>query len=295
MAAPTTCAWCQADLAHTGTALRGRVRCSRCGVATTSPWPTDSELEAAYGGWYRPDEGRFSGLGDAVLRRSRGLLARRIDALAPPGRVLDVGAGDGALLDAVAATGRERLGLERRSHRPDVAESELEELEAPWAAIVMWHSLEHLREPGEALRTAAGLLSDRGVMVVAVPNADSLQAKAFGDRWLALDLPRHLVHIPARALLARLRESGLSVTRVSYVRGGQILFGWLHGLVDRVSGLDLYDAIRRPAARSKPMSGPQRTAALVLGAVLAPVAVAASAVEVAARRGGSVYVEAVRG
>jgi hypothetical protein len=209
--------------------------------------------------------------------------------------VLDVGAGDGALLDAIAATGRERLGLERSARRPDVSDAALEELDPPWSAVVLWHSLEHLRDPVGALRAASDLLGERGGMVVAVPNADSLQAKAFGDRWLALDLPRHLVHIPARALLARLRESGLRVTRVSHFRGGQVVFGWLHGLVARVSGLDLYDAIRRPEARSRPMSGGRRVAALALGILLAPVAVAASAVEIALRRGGSVYVEAVRG
>jgi len=209
--------------------------------------------------------------------------------------VLDVGAGDGALLDAIAATGRERLGLERHSRRPDVTDSDLEDLDPPWSAVVLWHSLEHLLRPAEALATAAGLLDHDGVLVVAVPNSDSLQARAFGDRWLALDLPRHLVHIPARALLARLRESGLRITRVSHVRGGQVLFGWLHGLVARVSRLDLYDAIRRPEARSGPMSRAQRLAALGLGALLSPVALAASALEVALRRGGSVYVEAVRG
>jgi Methyltransferase domain len=292
---PTACAWCHAPLDETGVALRGRVVCGRCGVATTSPWPSDAELDAAYGDWYRPEQGRFSGIGDAVLRRSRGALARRIDAIAPPGRVLDVGAGDGALLDAIAATGRERLGLERHSRRPDVTDSGLEELEPPWSAIVLWHSLEHLQRPSEALAAAAGLLGEDGVLVVAVPNSDSLQARAFGDRWLALDLPRHLVHIPARALLARLRESGLRITRVSHVRGGQVLFGWLHGLVARVSRLDLYDAIRHPEARSGSMSGAQRLAALGLGVLLSPVALIGSALEVALRRGGSVYVEAVRG
>ena len=111
--------------------------------------------------------------------------------------MLDVGAGDGVLLDALAGRGRIALGLERRSRRPDVREQSLDELEGEWAAVVFWHSLEHLRDPGEAIRHAARLLRSGGVAVVAVPNADSLQARAFGDRWLHLDLPRHLVHLAA--------------------------------------------------------------------------------------------------
>src|SRR5256885_270965 len=78
-----------------------------------------------------------------------------------------------------------------------------------FAAIVFWHSLEHLPRPADALARAAELLAPGGVLVVAAPNSDSLQARLFKDRWLALDLPRHLVHLPARALVERLRELGL--------------------------------------------------------------------------------------
>jgi hypothetical protein len=293
-AAESRCAWCGASLAR-GTRLAGRTRCSACGVATTTPWPAPEELEAAYAGFYRPATGRFAGPGDRLLRRSRATLARRLDRIAPPGPVLDVGAGDGTLVDALAARGREAVGLEREARGPRVRTGELADVDGSWAAVVFWHSLEHLPSPGPTLDRAAGLLAARGVLVVALPNADSLQARAFGDRWLALDLPRHLVHVPARALLARLRADGLRVERVSHLRGGQVVFGWLDGLVGRLPGRpDLYDAIRRPEARQRPL-GPLRRAAVLAAAVaVAPVAGLAALAEAAARRGGSVYVEARR-
>ena len=111
--APSTCAWCAAPPNGTPAGRSGRTICAACGVATTTPWPTDAELERAYGGPYRPSVGRFAGPGDALLRRFRGRLARRLDRLAPPGPILDVGAGDGALLDALAHRGRDVTGLER--------------------------------------------------------------------------------------------------------------------------------------------------------------------------------------
>jgi SAM-dependent methyltransferase len=258
--------------------------------------PTDADLELAYGSWYRPAEGRFPGLADRALRLSRGWLARRLDRIAPPGPVLDVGAGDGALLDALASVGREGLGLERRSARPDVREAELAEIDGRFAAIVFWHSLEHLRDAGDAMARAAGLLAPGGVIVVAMPNVKSLQARAFGERWFALDLPRHLVHVPADALLTRLRELGLEPTRVSYLRGGQVVFGWLHGIVGSLpGGLDLYDAIRRPQARRRELSTPDRLATLVAGGIALPVAIACALLEASLRRGGTIYVEARRG
>lgn len=289
------CAWCGQPIGDRAQHLTGRVRCESCGVANTDPWPTVAELDAAYADWYRPASGRFSGFGDALLRRTRGRLARRLDRIAPAGSVLDVGAGDGTLLDALRARGRSAIGLERESARPDIRVVPLREIDGPWAAIVFWHSLEHLPRPGEAIGRAAGLLASDGVLVIAVPNAASLQARLFGDRWLALDLPRHLVHLPSCALLERLESLGLAVERVSYWRGGQVAFGWLHGLVGSLPGHpDLYDAIRRPEARRRPLSGRTRASIFAAAALLAPFAIAAAVVEVAVGRGGTVYVEARR-
>jgi SAM-dependent methyltransferase len=297
-AAPASpaCAWCGAPLRPGPQDALATLACSICGARTTWPIPTDADLELAYGSWYRPAEGRFSGVGDRALRFSRGRLARRLDRIAPPGPILDVGAGDGALLDALGSVGRKASGLERRSTRPDVREARLPEIEGEFAAVVFWHSLEHLREPGASLDRAAELLAPGGVVVVAMPNLDSLQAQAFGDRWFALDLPRHLVHVPAPTLLTRLRELGLEPTRVSHLRGGQVVFGWLHGIVGSLSdNADLYDAIRRPEARRHPMSSAQRAATLAAGAVAMPVSVACTLLEAGLRRGGTVYVEARRG
>ena len=289
------CAWCRQPIDPHADHLPGRVVCRSCGVANTNPWPSESDLDAAYGSWYRPSSGRFSGIGDAVLRRTRGRLARRLDRVAPPGPVLDVGAGDGALLDALAARGRAALGLERKATRPDVRAASLEDIDTAWAAIVFWHSLEHLPNAGEEIDRAAELLANHGVLVVTVPNPASLQARVFGDRWLALDLPRHLVHIPASALIDRLESSHLRIERISHWRGGQVVFGWLHGLVGLLPGRpDLYDAIRRPEARREKRSTWGRGATLAAGTLLAPVAGVAAAVEIAIRRGGTVYVEARR-
>ena len=287
------CAWCDAVLGRERERLPGRSRCASCGAATTDPWPDEATLDAAYAGWYRPRSGRFSGVGDALLHRTRARLARRVHALAPPGPILDVGAGEGALLDGLAELGREAIGLERESTRPDVLARELEHVEGEFAGVVMWHSLEHLPRPGKALEHAASLLAPRGVLVLALPNHDSLQARVFGDRWFALDLPRHLVHVGAAAVVARLRELGLEVERVSHVRGGQVLFGWLHGLVGAaLGGTSLYDAIRRPEARAQPLSAGRRAAALAAAVALLPAAGACSLLEVALRRGGTVCVEA---
>ncbi|MEA2370883.1 MAG: hypothetical protein QOH12_1277 [Solirubrobacteraceae bacterium] len=294
-AADAPCVWCAAPPGRPGNRIRGRLTCGVCGVATTDPWPSDESLAAAYGGAYRPAGGRFSGPGDALLSLTRGTLARRLHQIAPPGRVLDVGAGSGGLVAAIARRGRDAVGLERAASGEAIRDAKLAEMTGDWAAIVFWHSLEHLPEPGADLDRAIDLLAPSGVLTIAIPNAESLQARLFGDRWLALDLPRHLTHIPASALAARLRERGLEVERVSHWRGGQVVFGWLHGLVGLTPGRpSLYDALRRPAARFAATEDRRRAITLASAIALAPLAGLGALLEVILGRGGTVYVEARR-
>ena len=228
------------------------------------------------------------------------MLAGRLDRLAPPGPILDVGSGEGALLEALIARGRAAVGLEQGEQaarsRLDVRGIEIVDFDdrpGEWAAVIFWHALEHLRDPRRAIRQASRLLAPSGLLVIAAPNRDSWQARSLKDRWLALDLPRHLVHLPARALVEGVRDCGLTVERISYSRGGQVMFGWLDGLVSTLpSHPSLYDAIRQSEARAETMSPRRRMTTLVTGTVLAPVAAALAAAEIAARSGGSVYIEA---
>lgn len=293
----TPCGWCGVPLARSTRPSGWTVAaCASCGAYTTVPQPTEAELDAAYGAWYRPQQGRFGTVGDALLRFGRTRLARRLDALAPPGPIVDVGAGDGALVDAIIRRGRDALGLERVARGEHVQALDFSSLGGDWAAVVMWHTLEHLREPGAAIRHARSLLLDGGLLIVAIPNAGSIQARLFGERWFAWDLPRHLVHLPARTLVDGLERAGLRVTRVSHWRGGQVLFGWLHGLVALLPGNpSLYDAIRIPAARAASLTAGERAAVLAAAIAALPLAALAALAELLLRRGGTVYVEARRG
>ena len=292
------CAWCEHQFDDADDRLVGRTRCGRCGVATTSPWPSDEQLGEAYADWYRPANGRFSGLGDKLLRRSRSALADRLHRVLPRGPVLDVGAGDGTLVRAFVRHGREAVGVDpyASANHPHVRDVELEEMDGNWSAVIFWHSVEHLREPVRALRHAATLAAPGGVLVVAVPNAASLQARTFGDRWLHLDVPRHLVHISPPALVSAIEAAGFRVMRVSYLRGGQVVFGWLHGLVGKFfpGHPDLYDAIRRSEARQAAQSPLFRLYTLAAAVITLPAALVATCFEVAARAGGTIYVEARR-
>lgn len=122
-------------------------------------------------------------------------------------------------------------------------------VEGRWAAVVFWHSLEHLPDPGEVVRQAARLLrcsvpAELSSLPCRTPGV--FRQERFGDRWLHLDLPRHLVHLSSESLQDGLRKSGFEILSTSSTRGGQIVIGWLDGLVSTMPGhlRTCYQALR---------------------------------------------------
>ena len=177
-------AWCSIATASCGPASSSREhRCPRCaapgasvpstigngccgGAASAptagSPPPTPGRTPPPWSARTPTGTGRRPGASPApaiaCFAARRGLArpaARRASPRAGP--VLDVGAGEGTLLDALRARGREAIGLERASTRADVRALDLDELDERFGAIVFWHSLEHLpdAEPRPATRGGA--------------------------------------------------------------------------------------------------------------------------------------------
>jgi hypothetical protein len=54
--------------------------------------------------------------------------------------------------------------------------------------------MEHLEHLNEMWQTLSGLLKEKGVLIVAVPNPISYDAIKYKEWWAAYDVPRHLWH-----------------------------------------------------------------------------------------------------
>jgi 2-polyprenyl-3-methyl-5-hydroxy-6-metoxy-1,4-benzoquinol methylase len=95
--------------------------------------------------------------------------------------------------------------------------------------IAMWHVLEHLPNPWEAIAAAAGQLRPGGILVLATPNPRALQFRLFGRFWSHLDAPRHLHLLSLSAVTERGRAVGLEpvfTTATDYGSLGWNSFGW---------------------------------------------------------------------
>jgi len=209
------------------------VRCDACGLAYTRPRPTPSAMPSFYPASYSGGERR--GLLDQAesLYRARQQreAARWLSELRPRrGRLLDVGCGRGDLLAVLQHEGWQAFGVEpsqqgaaaARARGIQVRCSRFEEHrdDEQYDVVVFSGVLEHLHDPLDSLRRARRALSPGGlVAVLYVPLFDSLQARALGSRWIALDLPRHLVHFESTTFPQFAARAGLRVTgRQDYSR-----------------------------------------------------------------------------
>jgi 2-polyprenyl-3-methyl-5-hydroxy-6-metoxy-1,4-benzoquinol methylase len=144
-----------------------------------------------------------------------------------PGRLLDVGSGRGDLGVTLSPRGWEVTGLEpspeaceeARSRDAATVQGTLSTARGAlgdgYDAVVFQHSLEHVAEPLDDLRTAGELLRPDGLALISLPNFGSWQARRFGSAWFHLDLPRHRSHFTSRRLEALVRRAGLSLAGTS--------------------------------------------------------------------------------
>jgi SAM-dependent methyltransferase len=213
------------------------VRCPACGLQWVSPRPGPDEIGRYYPAtysWKPPEAGAAESAVHRLERWYRFHLLRfetrqllRRTGLAPGDAVLDVGCGTGdrlmvmrdagllpagVELTAAADYARERLGLDVRRGTLDAARFE----GGRFRAVTLYNVLEHLHEPRAMLAEARRLLAPGGRLAVQVPSAASVQARVFGRRWAAMDVPRDLWYWRPRLLARLLEEEGFSVTGVAH-------------------------------------------------------------------------------
>jgi SAM-dependent methyltransferase len=161
-------------------------------------------------------------------RPFRGRLDRHLPPASWGRKMLDVGCGAGVSLDHAKRYGWDTYGLEiseaaveaaqRRGHTVVLGRLAQASFDPESFDVVrLWHVLEHLPDPREALVTIHRLLRPGGRLWLEVPNMRSAAAWIFRSRWFNLDAPRHLYAFSPGTLLALLRESGFQpVAQVTY-------------------------------------------------------------------------------
>tara|TARA_A100001011_G_scaffold400677_1_gene517502 strand:+ start:9991 stop:10842 length:852 start_codon:yes stop_codon:yes gene_type:complete len=79
--------------------------------------------------------------------------------------------------------------------------------------ITLWHVLEHLSNPEHVLSKIHNLLEKNGVLMIAVPNISSLDARYYKSYWAALDVPRHIWHYTIKGIISLVESKGFKLEK----------------------------------------------------------------------------------
>jgi 2-polyprenyl-3-methyl-5-hydroxy-6-metoxy-1,4-benzoquinol methylase len=124
------------------------------------------------------------------------------------GTLLDIGAGTGNFCETSKQNSWEVYGVEPSEKAREVAAKKniflhqsIEDFKGQqFDVVTLWHVLEHLPDLENTITAIQKLLKPNGVLIVAVPNYNSFDAKHYKRFWAAYDVPRHLWHFSQKSM-----------------------------------------------------------------------------------------------
>lgn len=140
-------------------------------------------------------------------------------------KLLDVGCGTGDFLETAKNNNWEVVGIEPNEKARAIANKktnnlvfEIEQLlkldAHSFDVITLWHVLEHLPNLENQINVFKKLLKPDGVLIIAVPNYKSFDAKHYAEFWAAFDVPRHLWHFNKESLSNLVSKFKMEVIKI---------------------------------------------------------------------------------
>ncbi len=188
------------------------IRCVHCGFLMTQGVPVEAEIGKYY---ETPDYISHSDTQQGLMNRvyhwvrqymlsRKAALVKRASGLSE-GSLLDYGTGTGYFANAMVCQGWKVKAIEKSPQARAFAKKQFGlDVEAEHTlkdypsksldVVTLWHVMEHLEHLNEMWETLHRILKDKGVLIVAVPNPESYDARKYKEWWAAYDVPRHLWH-----------------------------------------------------------------------------------------------------
>lgn len=138
-----------------------------------------------------------------MLRNKRQLIEKM--SRKKSGSLLDIGTGTGFFLNEMANHGWKVTGTEKNKNARNFAKnkfninintpSDIKNFsEKQFDVITLWHVLEHIYNLNDYMEHLFRLMKDDGLLIIAVPNSNSYDARYYKNFWAAYDVPRHIWH-----------------------------------------------------------------------------------------------------
>jgi len=203
------------------------VNCNGCGFKYTNPRPELNVL----GNYYKSEDyvshsntkkGFVNSTYQTVRKYTLMKKLQLISKYFKTGRVLDIGSGTGEFLNVCKNAKWETIGIEPSDDAREMAitnydldvrkEEEIANLEeGSFDVITMWHVLEHVPDLNTRIIDLKRLIKPNGIIIIAVPNCNSLDARIYKENWAAYDVPRHLYHFTPKDIESVFKRHGLKL------------------------------------------------------------------------------------
>jgi len=213
------------------------VRCRQCGLIYQNPqlsllelsdhYPTNEYELYSKNTALKNTTAYNANLHHAMIRRYK-RISQRINK---PGSLLDVGCATGTFITVVQEQGWKVTGIEfnaetasyaRNTFNLNVHSGTLEDIKLPnnsFDVVTFWDVFEHVQDPKATLAEVVRILKPNGLLVIALPNPNSLEARIFGAYWAGWDRPRHLYLFPPQLLKQYLKDAGFSHVTIESFSG----------------------------------------------------------------------------
>ena len=191
-------------------------KCAACGFVFTQDFPAENVIDKYYNvAEYVSHSDTKRGIVNflyhfarKIALRSKVKMVQKYVAI-KKGTLLDIGAGTGYFLNAMTKAQWTVCGIEKSATARNFAKQkfgltlfENDKLEnfadSSEDVITLWHVLEHIENLNITFETIYRILQKDGVLIVALPNRNSADARHYRKWWAAYDVPRHLWHFSSQ-------------------------------------------------------------------------------------------------
>lgn len=205
--------------------------CPGCGFVFTQDIPDEKEIgryyeSQAYISHSNTKKGGFNKVYHIVrsimLQRKANLMEQL--TLLKNGKILDYGAGTGHFARVMAKRGWDVTAIEKSLQARELAQREFgfgmfpeEHLgkitDKEFDIVTLWHVMEHIQELDRFWDELYRIIDDSGIVVIALPNCKSYDAKIYKENWAAYDVPRHLWHFTPMTIMRWGEKHGFILER----------------------------------------------------------------------------------